>query len=58
MERRRREGDPQSDQDKELLENLWKEAGQWAEQAKLLVREVGKETAEEPAEPPEVATVT
>ena len=48
VERRRRGGDPHSDLEKELLERLGKEAGQWAEQAELLVTRVLKENTERP----------
>ena len=48
VDRRRRGGDPHSDLEKELLERLGKEAGQWAEQAELLVTQVLKENTERP----------
>ena len=48
VERRRREGDAHSDLEKELLERLGKEAGQWAEQAELLMTRVLKENKERP----------
>ena len=44
--RRRREGELHSDLEKELLERLGKEAGQWAEQAELLMTEALKESKE------------
>ena len=48
VERRRSEGDPQSDQEKDLLEKLGKEAGQWVEQAMILMSEVMENRPGEP----------
>ena len=46
-ERRRREGEAGSEREKELLERLGKEAGQWAEQAELLMTQVLREEEKE-----------
>ena len=49
-DRRRKEGDPNSEEERRKLDQFGKEAGQWVEQAALLLREVvvgGRRVGEE-----------